>query len=95
MLKKLWKTMKKLGATSKCKFDSYIGLKNGNDINFDGDFVSSKLVQQFFFFCNIASELVEKLPDTLYDAEGLKRFHEIKVPKRILLNFLWFLKMGF
>ena len=83
-IKKLWKTLKDLGATSKCNSESRIGLKNGDEIEFDGDFVSDKFNN---FFCNIASELVEKLPSTPFDIESLNRFYANKGAKANSFKF--------
>ena len=83
-IKKLWKTMKDLGAASKCNSESRIGLKNGDEIEFDGDFVSGRFNN---FFCNIASELVEKLPNTPFDVESLNNFYENKGAKANSFKF--------
>ena len=75
--KALWKTLKKLGMPSKGKGASTnIGLKNDSDeISFDSNFVVNKFND---FFCNVASNLVKKLPKRDFNTVKVDKFYKDK-----------------
>lgn len=75
--KKLWKTIKELGISSKSKSACKIGLKNENsdEIIFDDEKVASSFNT---FFSNIASKLVSVLPNRLFDDGKLQLYYSEK-----------------
>ena len=84
--KKLWKTLKNLGISTKVnEASSNIGLKSeDDDVCFDSDFVANTFNR---YFCNIAEKLVDKLPLRIFREDRTQDYYKEKGIERNSLKF--------